>query len=104
MDAIPGYTRVLRAVSEIEYEQILATSTFEIVKGGSEGKHFADTVEGARRFGEALMGIGQFRLIEADVPDDAESVSVGQSGRPWTGSIPAHQRSAGRSSAAIRRR
>ncbi len=74
MGARPGFTRVFRAVSENEYEQILTTSTFEIVKEGSEGKYFADTIEGARRFGEALMGIGQFRLIEADVPDDAPSL------------------------------
>jgi hypothetical protein len=74
MERKPGYTRVFRAVSENEYEQILITSKFEIVREGSEGKHFADTVEGARRFGEALMGTGQFRLIEANVPDDAPSL------------------------------
>lgn len=74
MEAKPGFTRVYRAVSEKEYEQILTTSTFEIVNEGSEGKHFADTIEGARRFGEALMGIVQFRLIQADVPDDAPSL------------------------------
>jgi hypothetical protein len=74
MGAKPGYARVFRALSENEYEQILTTSNFAIVREGSEGKHFADTVEGARRFGEALKGIGQFRLIEAYVPDDAPSL------------------------------
>lgn len=69
-----GVSRAYRAVSEEEYQQILRTSTFEVVVQGCEGKHFADTLAGANRFGEALFGIGKYRLIEADVPDNALSL------------------------------
>lgn len=70
----PAYERVYRAVSEAEYLQILATGTFEVVPQGCEGKHFADTTEGARRFGEALFGVGRFHLFEADVPEAAPNL------------------------------
>lgn len=68
------YERVYRAVSEAEYQQILTTDTFEVVPQGCEGKHFADTLEGVRRFGEALFGIGGFRIVEAEVPAEAPSL------------------------------
>jgi hypothetical protein len=74
MGDITGLTRVYRAVSEEEYQQILRTGQFEVVGAGCEGKHFADTKEGARRYGEALFGAGKFRMIEADVPNDAPSL------------------------------
>ena len=70
----PAYKRVYRAVSETEYQQILATGTFEAVPQGCEGKHFADTPEGAHRFGEALFGVGRFRIVEADVPQESPSL------------------------------
>ena len=41
---------------------------------GSEGKHFADTIEGAQRFGESLMGAGNYQIIEAEVPISATSL------------------------------
>lgn len=68
------YERVYRAVSMEEYRQILTTVTFAAVPQGCEGKHFADTPEGARRFGEALFGIGRFQIVEAEVPTDALSL------------------------------
>lgn len=67
-------TRVYRAVSQKEYHGVMITGRFEIVPQSAEGKHFADTIEGARRFGEALMGAGGFKIVEADVPDDAVSL------------------------------
>lgn len=66
--------RVYRAVSEKEYQQILTTGTFEVVPQGCEGKHFADTPEIARRFGEALFGVGLFQIVEAEVPSEAPSL------------------------------
>src|ERR1051325_3005971 len=70
----PGYVRVYRAVSEEEFDQMVRTNSFEIVPWGSEGKHFADTVDGAKRFARLLMGEGRFRVIEADVPEAAPSL------------------------------
>jgi hypothetical protein len=74
MAADSTYERVYRAVSEKEYQQILTTGTFEVVPQGCEGKHFADTPEAASRFGEALFGIGRFRIVEAEVPAEAPSL------------------------------
>ena len=39
-----------------------------------EGKWFADSVEGAQAHGRSLYPDGKFRLIEADVPDNAPSL------------------------------
>lgn len=70
----PGYTRVYRAVSEVEYRQIMATATFEAVPQSAEGKHFADTLKGAQAHGDSLHGSGQYHIVEADVPDEAPSL------------------------------
>jgi hypothetical protein len=74
MADVVGFTRVYRAVSDEEYQQILGTGQFETVPASCEGKHFADTKEGARGFGEMLFGVGKFRIVEADVPNDAPSL------------------------------
>lgn len=39
-----------------------------------EGKYFADSLEGATAHGESLFGPGKYRLIEADVPEQAQSL------------------------------
>jgi hypothetical protein len=69
-----GHTRVYRAVSEAEYQQILRTGRFEQGPNSLEGKWFADTLEGAQAHGRALHPQGGFRIIEADVPNNAPSL------------------------------
>lgn len=69
-----GHTRVYRAVSEAEYQQVLRTGKFEGLPGGAEGKWFADSAEGAMAHGRGLYPDGKFRLIEVDVPDNAPSL------------------------------
>jgi len=69
-----GCTRVYRAVSEAEYQQILRTGRFEVGPNSMEGKWFADSLDGAAAHGRALEGSGSFRLIEADVPNNAPSL------------------------------
>lgn len=69
-----GHSRVYRAVNEAEFEQILQTRKFRIGPNSVEGKYFADTLEGAREFGIDLYGEQPFRLVEADVPNNAPSV------------------------------
>jgi hypothetical protein len=41
-----------------------------------EGKWFADSVESAGAHGDALHGPGNFRLIEADLPNNAPSLHL----------------------------
>jgi hypothetical protein len=69
-----GHTRVYRSVSEAEYQDILHNGRFRQGSNSLEGKWFADSMEGARSHGEALYPNGEFRLMEADVPDDAPSL------------------------------
>jgi hypothetical protein len=74
-----GYTRAYRAVSEAEYQQILQTGRFEVPPGRPgfspmEGKWFADSIESATAHGNALQGPGNFRPIEADLPNNAPSL------------------------------
>ncbi len=70
----PGHARVYRAVSEAEYADIVRTGRMRQGPNGMEGKWFADSLEGAVARGEALSAGGGYRLIEADVPDDAPSL------------------------------
>ncbi len=76
-----GYTRVYRAVSEAEYEQILRTGKFEVPPGRPgfspmNAKWFADSAEGAAAHGNSLPGLGKgkYRIIEADVPNNPPSL------------------------------
>ncbi len=69
-----GYTRAYRAVSEAEYQQIRRTGRFEVGPLGAQGKWFADSLEGAQAHGRGLYPDGKFRLIEADVPNNAPSL------------------------------
>jgi hypothetical protein len=69
-----GYTRVYRAVSEAEYQDILRTGLLQQGPNSMEGKWFADSLAGARAHGEALYPAGNYRMIEVDVPDDAPSL------------------------------
>ena len=69
-----GYTRAYRAVSLQEYADILITGKFRVGPSSMEGKWFADTLEGALGHGQALYPGGDFKLIEADLPDDAPSL------------------------------
>jgi hypothetical protein len=69
-----GYVRGYRAVSEAEYQDILATGRFNQGPNAVEGKYFADSLEGATAHGESLFGSGKYRLIEADVPENAPSL------------------------------
>jgi hypothetical protein len=39
-----------------------------------EGKWFADSIESAAAHGDALQGPGNFRLIEAELPNNAPSL------------------------------
>jgi hypothetical protein len=67
-------TKVFRAVSVEEYQSILATGRFSQGPNSLEGKWFADTRLGADLHGDARHGLGNYRIIEADVPDDAPSL------------------------------
>jgi hypothetical protein len=67
-------TKVFRAVSVEEYQSIQAIGRFTQGPNSLEGKWFADNLAGAALHGDARHGPGNYRIIEADVPDDAPSL------------------------------
>ena len=69
-----GYVRAYRAVSEAEHQDILATGRFNQGPNAVEGKYFVDSLERAKAHGESLFGPGNYRLIEADVPENSTSL------------------------------
>jgi len=69
-----GYSRAYRAVSEAEYQDILRTGQFRQGPNSLEGKWFADSLEGAQGHARNLFPDGKFRLIEADLPNNAPSL------------------------------
>jgi hypothetical protein len=69
-----GYTTAYRAVSQTEYDNALSTGKFSQGPNSLEGKWFADTYANALLHGDALDGFGNFRILEADLPDDAPSL------------------------------
>jgi RHS repeat-associated protein len=66
-------TRVYRAVSEAEYKS-MKTGQFTQGPNSLEGKWFSDSLEGAKLHGDFLHGPGNYRIIEADVPNNAPSL------------------------------
>lgn len=62
---------LFRAVSKAEYAQILKSGRFQAAPSGAEGKYFAETAAHAARWGEALMGQGNFRIVKAQFPRQA---------------------------------
>lgn len=71
-----GFRRVYRAVCEAEYQDALQSGEFRPGPPNSYqfGKCFSDTLESARAHGEGLFPDGEFRLLEADVPENAPSM------------------------------
>ena len=69
-----AFSRVYRAVSEAEYQDVLKSGRFQQGPNSLEGKWFADSLEGAEAHGKALFPEEKYHLIEADVPNDAPSL------------------------------
>jgi RHS repeat-associated protein len=62
-------TRLYRAVGEEELQQLMETGVFQS-PGSAEGKYFATTLEDAMTWGERLMGEGNYRVIQLDLPSE----------------------------------
>jgi len=61
-------TTLYRAVSEVEFHQVMKTGRFAVAPNTLEGKFFAETVSDAAKWGERLQGRGNFRIVEVKVP------------------------------------
>lgn len=67
-----------RAVSEVEFQQLIRTGKFEAVPSSLEGKFFAESTEDAAQWGEMLEGPSHYRIVEVALP-----TSVAQSLLRW---------------------
>ena len=65
-----GTTKLYRAVSQAEFEQLMSTGRFEAGPNALEGKFFAESVQDAATWGEALEGPGRYRIVEVELPTD----------------------------------
>ena len=57
-----------RAVSEVEFQQLMRTGNFEAVPSSLEGKFFAESAEDAAQWGELLEGPGHYCIVEVELP------------------------------------
>src|SRR5215468_3570389 len=57
-----------RAVSEVEYHQLILTGKFAVVPTSLEGKFFAESATDAAQWGERLEGAGNYRIVEVEFP------------------------------------
>jgi len=55
-----------RAVSEVEYQQLIRTGKFAVVPSSLEGKFFAESAADAAQWGERLEGSGNYRIVEVE--------------------------------------
>jgi len=60
-----GTTTLFRSMSQAEYEQVLAEGVFKAGPGSLEGKWFAETLEHANQWGDAL---GNSRTVSVEMP------------------------------------
>lgn len=64
-----GTTTLYRAVSEAEAASIRETGKFSMGVNSLGGKWFAETLEHAKQWGDALNGNGLSRLLEIRLPE-----------------------------------
>jgi len=57
-----------RAVSEVEFQQLMRTGKFAVVPSSLEGKFVAESAEDAAQWGEMLEGASNYRIVEVEFP------------------------------------
>jgi hypothetical protein len=62
-----GNVNLYRAVDATEYSDLQQIRAFRL-GGGSEGKHFAETPQHAARWGQLMLGEGNYTVVGARVP------------------------------------
>lgn len=60
--------KLYRAVSDAEFRDLNHTGKFREISSSLEGKWFAENVEDAMQWGNVLEGMGNYRIIEVDIP------------------------------------
>lgn len=67
-EAVAETTTLFRAVSAGEFEQVLSTGTFQAGANSLGGKFFAESAADASRWGDALNGPGNYKILEVTLP------------------------------------
>ena len=60
-----------RAVSEVEYQQLMRTGQFAAVPSSLEGEFFAESAADAAQWGERLEGAGNYCIVEVEFSTSA---------------------------------
>jgi RHS repeat-associated protein len=63
-----GTTTLFRSVSEAEFTQVMKTGAFEAGPNSLGGKFFAGSAADAAKWGEALNGAGNFKILQVELP------------------------------------
>jgi hypothetical protein len=61
-------TKLYRAVGEAEFQDLTQNRVFQSGPSSLEGKWFAESADDAAKWGEALLGSGNYRVIEVELP------------------------------------
>jgi hypothetical protein len=59
-------TKLYRAVSEAEFQDLTQNGAFQSGPSSLEGKWFAESADDAAKWGDALQGPGNYRIIEVE--------------------------------------
>lgn len=62
--------KLYRAISDAEFQDLIDIGGFRPTPGSLEGKWFALYPEDAKQLGNILHGVGNYRIIEVEVPKE----------------------------------
>lgn len=63
-------TKLYRAVSEAEFQDLIQNDAFHSVPSSLEGKWFAESTDDAVKWGDLLQGPGNYRIIEVELSNE----------------------------------
>jgi hypothetical protein len=64
-------TKLYRAVSEAEFQDLIQNGAFHSGPSSLEGKWLAESADDAGKWGDLLQGPGNYRIIEVELSDEA---------------------------------
>ena len=64
-------TKLYRAVSEAEFQDLTQNRVFQSGPSSLEGKWFAESADDAVEWGDLLQGPGNYRIIEVELSNEA---------------------------------
>lgn len=63
-------TKLYRAVVDAEFQDLMINRQFRAGPNSLGGKFFAERADDAARWGDLLEGVGNYRVIEVEIPTE----------------------------------